>query len=338
MKKVLLLFILLIPSCAPRITPQEFSFPLNEKKRIELEGSPVSFRDGLCITDKGWSADIKNDRVSFGYKAQAISLPKRPEKIKGTKGNVWGKLMEGDRIYFGTDTGFLYCMRRRKTLWKRRIGGGVVSSPAMLKNLVLFSSLDGHIYCLKKTTGSILWIKDLPGRGKFSPIVIGEVILIPSLSNKIIGLDEKGNKEGEFEIDGTLRFPLYRLGNSMVAVSYDWEDEKTIIQELEKKFGVEITFEPESPINLNDTVEITAKTYGFSSPVVEFLVDGKSVQEGEEKKLMWMAEKAGEHRIKVIAKGAEGEKEAEETLNVLDPEEEWLKQALKVRKNCYWKR
>ncbi len=334
---VLILPLFFFLECNPKLEPEKFSFPLEETKKIEVAGAPVFFLDGICSTDEGWTVDILNEKVEKRKINKAISTG-TPFSIEGAKGRVYESIKDGKNLYFGTDEGYVYCFRGKKKCWERKIGAGVIARPAIYKNLLFIISLDAHLYCFKKKTGTILWLKKLPGRGKYPPVVIDETIVAPSLSKKILGFDEKGEKLGSFELEGELKFPLYVRGKKIIAVSYKWTEGLTIIQVLEKKVGIEITINPEPPVKTGDPVEIKVKTYGFKSPIISFYINGKLLTSGEEAKLLWMADKEGTHKIRVVAKEGELQREAEEEFTVIDPLKEWYRKLLQIRKNCYWKR
>lgn len=329
--------VIILSGCGAKLEPEKFSFPLEETNKIELKGAPIFFSGGICITDEGWKADILQNKIEI-RKNEKIPPSKKPITIEGAKGKVYGKIKEGNNLYFGTDEGYVYCFRGNNKRWERKIGAGVISRPAIYKNLLLVISLDAHLYCFKKKTGTILWLKKLPGRGKYPPVVIDETIIAPSLSKKIIGFNEKGEKQGSFELEGELKFPLYVKDKKLIAVSYKWDEGLTVIQVLGKKVGVELTITPEPPVKTGDPVEIKAKVYGFKNPVISFYVDEKLLSRGEEKKLLWMAEREGVHKIKVIATEEGLKRESEEELKVIDPLKEWYRKLLEIRKNCYWKR
>lgn len=324
--------------CGAKLEPEKFSFPLEEINKIELKGAPIFFSGGICITDEGWRADVLKGKVEREKVKKLLPLSRKPILIEGARGKIYEKIEEGDNLYFGTDEGYVYRFKGKKKCWERKIGAGIISSPAIYRNLLFVISLDAHLYCFKKKTGTLLWLKKLPGRGKYPPVVIDEIIIAPSLSKKIIGFDKNGEKQGSFELEGELKFPLYVKDKKLIAVSYKWDEGLTIIQVMEKKVGVELTITPEPPVKIGDPVEIKAKIYGFKNPEISFYIDEKLLSMGEEKKLLWMAEKEGTHKIKVIATEEGLKRETEEELKVIDPLKEWHKKLLEIRKNCYWKR
>jgi len=335
---VLGLFVLLWAfGCRTKLEPERFSFPLEEEAYFELEGSPVNFDNGICVTDKGWFVDALKGKLGKGKEPKIIKRS-TPEEMPEVKGKIFEKTSEGKYSWFGTDQGFVYCFIGRKKLWERRIGGGVISPPAIYKNLLFITSLDGHIYCFKKRTGTLLWIKKLPGRGKYPPVVIDETIIAPSLSKKLVAFDKDGNKKGNFELRGELKFPVFIKDKKIIAVSYDWEKERTYVQILRKKIGLEITLSPEPPVKIGDPVEIKVETFGFNTPEISFYINGKLLSRGEELKTLWMAEKEGIHKLKVEAKEGEVIREKEEEIEVVDPQKELYKKLLQIRKNCHCKR
>ena len=157
-------------------------------------------------------------------------------------------------------------------------------------------------------------------------------------TNNSTAIDKDGNKKGNFELRGELKFPVFIKDKKIIAVSYDWEKERTYVQILRKKIGLEITLSPEPPVKIGDPVEIKVETFGFNTPEISFYINGKLLSRGEELKTLWMAEKEGIHKLKVEAKEGEVIREKEEEIEVVDPQKELYKKLLQIRKNCHCKR
>ncbi len=326
------LVVILTAFCSPKFQPEKFAFPLEEVEKAEVKGAPVFFDGRVCITDEGWKAEIGEDgrvEVSRGV----VKVAPRPQEFRD------GVLREGEDEYYGTADGYVIRKSRGKVKWKWKIGGGVVARPASYEDFLFVSSLDGHLYAFKKKTGSLLWIKKLPGRGKYPPLVLDEVVVAPSLSRKIRGFHLNGKVAGDFQLEGVLKFPLFVLRDKkLVAVSYDWENQRTAIQVLARKLGVEIKIYPSPPVSTKEGAEIKAKIYGFYSPEVVFKINGKVLSRGEDTRILWFPSREGIYKIEVVVKEDRVVRSRYVVVEVRDPEMEKFRGIMKLRTSCYWKK
>ncbi|MFN8609474.1 MAG: PQQ-binding-like beta-propeller repeat protein [Vulcanimicrobiota bacterium] len=66
-----------------------------------------------------------------------------------------------DRLYVGSDQGFLLCLDRQGhelwRFWVRDRERGVHSSPQVSQGRVYFGAYDGYLYCLEASSGRLLW-------------------------------------------------------------------------------------------------------------------------------------------------------------------------------------
>ncbi len=332
MKRPFLLIVLFIAFCSPKFQPDKFSFPLQEVERVELKGAPIFFDGKTCLTDEGWKAELKErGKFKIYRSAQRTSSP--------VKKGFSSILVEGEDQYYGTQDGYVIRKSRGKVKWKRKIGGGVVARPASWKNFLFVASLDGHLYAFKKKTGALLWIKKLPGRGKYPPLVLDEVVVAPSLSEKIKGFHLNGRPAGDYKLEGVLKFPVSVVeGKRLVAVSYDWERQTTVIQILARKLGVEIKIFPSPPVSTAEGAEIKAKIYGFYSPEVIFKVNGKVLSKGEDTKVLWFPSQEGIYKVEVMVREGGVERSQYVVVEVKDPKKERLRMIMRERSSCYWKK
>ena len=334
MRKFLPILLIFLSHCSPKFQPDKFSFPLEEESHIELKGVPIYFDGKKCITDKGWSAVIQEDNGKLNLK-----ISRNPAAPKITIKNSNPRLRVGEDEYYGTADGWVIRKRRGKIKWKRKIGAAVSARPAIWKNYLFVTSLDGHIYAFKRNTGALLWIGELPGRGKYPPLVIDEIVVAPSLSNKIRGFFLNGKKAGDFKLEGVLKFPLYQLpGKRLAAVVYSWEKQNTLLQILRKKMGVEIELSPSTKINTREGAEIKAKVFGFYSPVITFRINGKILSRGEDDRVLWIPSREGIFKIEVEVEEKGYRRSSFKLVRVISPERERDRALLRLRQSCYWKK
>ncbi len=336
MKKLFLLIVFLLSFCSPKFQPEKFSFPLEEVSRVELKGAPVFFDGKTCITDEGWKAELgEGGKFNVGLESKGGAR----KGLASGKGKFSSVLVEGNDRYYGTRDGYVVRKSRGKIKWRRKIGGGVVARPASYKNLLFVASLDGHLYAFKKKTGSLLWIKKLPGRGKYPPLVLDEVVVAPSLSERIRGFYLNGRPAGDYRLGGVLKFPVFVMeGKRLAAVSYDWERQVTIVQILARKLGVEIEILPPPPVSTAQGAEIKAKIYGFYSPEVIFRVNEKVLSRGEDTRVLWFPSREGTYKLEVVVREESVERSRYVVVQVKDPEKERIRRIMRERSSCYWKK
>ncbi len=65
----------------------------------------------------------------------------------------------GDRVYIGSDDGYLYALTRSTghRVWRLKTGGAVTSSPAVAQGYVVVASEDGYLYAINAATGRLRW-------------------------------------------------------------------------------------------------------------------------------------------------------------------------------------
>ncbi len=67
--------------------------------------------------------------------------------------------IEGDKLFFGSGDGYLYCLATQDgdLIWKFKTGGPVYSSPSVVNGEVFFGSHDGNFYALNSKDGGLKW-------------------------------------------------------------------------------------------------------------------------------------------------------------------------------------
>lgn len=76
-----------------------------------------------------------------------------------------GIVCDDEKIYVGTDTGYMYAVSRDKgeIVWGSKIdfgtmGKSIFSTPALYKDRLYFGAYDGNLYCLDTSTGKRVWV------------------------------------------------------------------------------------------------------------------------------------------------------------------------------------
>jgi serine/threonine protein kinase len=105
-------------------------------------------------------------------------------------------LISNEAIYVGNETGDFYCLDFRGNIkWRHKTKRAVTSSPESADNLVLFSSLDSHLYALDAKSGWLTW-RFRMGKGSIStPCVVDNRVFVGSVDGNIYCVDLRTAKE-----------------------------------------------------------------------------------------------------------------------------------------------
>jgi outer membrane protein assembly factor BamB len=118
--------------------------------------------------------------------------------------------VSGGRVYTGADDGYIYCINAETgtQIWKTNIYGGNVpdvhfevdtaevrSSPIIVGDKLYVGALDGKVYCLSTSDGSIKWTYTTNGQIGGSPTYSNGIVYITSVDRNLYALDaSSGNK------------------------------------------------------------------------------------------------------------------------------------------------
>lgn len=135
----------------------------------------------------------RKGRGDPSYRPELLALRAGSTQLGGTL--VWrrvlGRAVEssplviGDRLYFCTQRGTLYCFNRLKgtALWSRPLEGKTTSSPAFRDGRVIVSTYGGLVFAFDAKTGKRQWRSALPGKFYGTPAIYGNRVIVASLSN-----------------------------------------------------------------------------------------------------------------------------------------------------------
>src|SRR6266550_4473967 len=86
--------------------------------------------------------------------------------------------VDGDRVYFPSADGNVYCLNRRdgSVIWKYQARDSMKATPVILDDKILASGLDHHLYCLNAKDGSLIWDHETGFEIDGSTIVVGDRI------------------------------------------------------------------------------------------------------------------------------------------------------------------
>lgn len=110
----------------------------------------------------------------------------------------------GDRLYFGTLGGDVYCLDARtgRQIWRRNTGADVVGEVAVADGLAFFGNTDGRIFALDAATGEQRWEYRTGGPIQGSAVVGDGRVFIGSAEPAFYSLDAKtGNLRWKYPME-----------------------------------------------------------------------------------------------------------------------------------------
>ena len=239
-------------------------------------------------------------------------------------------LVDGDRLYVGTDDFRFHCydLKTLKRKWGIRAGGRLLVTPGADEKRVYFQASNSVLYALDKQGGTILWWWISPSRSAFELGIEGPEILATSRSPYLFALDRKSGKAvGSYEAKAEIRSnPAWGAPNLAIAV-LDPAAEREAIAFLRKKVKVEVLASPASPQPAGTEVTFTAEAAGFFRPQYEFFMregaETSIVQKaGEKSSWVWYADKEGAFTIGVKVSDEKQTREAEVKFEISKKEKE----------------
>lgn len=91
--------------------------------------------------------------------------------------------------------------------WKFKTGGRVISTPAVVGDMVYVGSTDGALYAVNRADGTQRWKFESEGPIASSPAVSGDLVYISSLDGNIYAVEAaSGTKRWAFATEGERRF------------------------------------------------------------------------------------------------------------------------------------
>ena len=160
---------------------------LNHNKRFrDLDSNPLL--DGEVIYVLGY------DDATYALRSSTGDLVWKFEK-----GGYGSLLMIGDRLYYATTTDEFVALDKTtgKQIWSSPISGGIATSAALLKGVLVFGESQGNLRFLESGTGREIGHFE-PGKGILSPPAVDEkknMVYFISNEANLYGIEAKWKME-----------------------------------------------------------------------------------------------------------------------------------------------
>jgi outer membrane protein assembly factor BamB len=259
-------------------------------------------------------------------KVYLLSPDGKPRKIVNAGSPVRvTPLVDGDRLFFGTDDHFFHCydLKDLRREWRIRIGGKVMSAPKAVGKQVFVLASNSVLYALGKR-GDILWWRIIPSRSTFDLEFNPGQVIITSQSSILLCLNLRtGEDIGRYDAGAEIQSNALWLDPDLLVNLYDYQDDKGNLLFLEKEVKVVLSASLIPPQPAGTEIAFSAAAVGFYRPRFEFYLcrngDDRIIvqKESETNSWAWFPEKEGSYRVGVRVIDEKQSKEAEISFEVV---------------------
>jgi outer membrane protein assembly factor BamB len=229
-------------------------------------------------------------------------------------------LVDGNRVYLGTDDLFIYCLDlvsgHRK--WRIKAGGKLTAPPRADQKRAFFLTSNCVLYALDKHGGDILWWWITPSRSPYLLELSSGQVMLTSLSPLLCGLENRTGAEiGRYDAAEEIRSNPLWFEPFLLVNLYDFSTGQGRLVYLRKQVRVELAASLPSPQSVGTEVTFTASPVGLHLPQYEFSVRPKDAEKtivqplSARKFWVWYPDKEGKYVINVKAADERETKEAE---------------------------
>lgn len=101
-----------------------------------------------------------------------------------------------DQLVFGTAAKDVVSvdLSRGRERWRRKVGGDVSGRPTADEKRIYFASRDNILWAVDRKSGNLKWKAGLSSRPSGGPLRLGDALLMPLVSNQIVGFDPESGK------------------------------------------------------------------------------------------------------------------------------------------------
>jgi putative nucleotidyltransferase with HDIG domain len=276
---------------------------------LDLKGEgPRRFKAGAAING---GPLVLGSRIIFGSDDGKLSLIDPQGKALGVfqaPGRIIGPIAsDGKIVFFSTETRdfFGLSLNRLRPKWKVRLGGRVLIDPVLRGGRLFLLSTNSVVYCLKKTSGDILWWQNIPSRTAYELAGIEDKVVISTLSSHLLAFDvETGRKTGEYKTEQDLKTNALWIDPFLIIAHYDFQTDGGRFVYLRKDVQALLSAQKTSPQSVGDEIPFTASAIGFFKPNYEFYLKTGEKREVAQKASdtntwTWYAEAEGTYSVGV---------------------------------------
>jgi putative nucleotidyltransferase with HDIG domain len=276
---------------------------------LDLKGEgPRRFKAGAAING---GPLVLGSRIIFGSDDGKLSLIDPQGKALGVfqaPGRIIGPIAsDGKIVFFSTETRdfFGLSLNGLRPKWKVRLGGRVLIDPVLRGGRLFLLSTNSVVYCLKKTSGDVLWWQNIPSRTAYELAVIEDKVVISTLSSHLLAFDvETGRKTGEYKTEQDLKTNALWIDPFLIIAQYDFQTDGGRFVYLRKDVQALLSAQKASPQSVGDEIPFAASAIGFFKPNYEFYLKTGEKREvaqkaSETNTWTWYAEAEGSYSVGV---------------------------------------
>jgi outer membrane protein assembly factor BamB len=269
--------------------------PRRFKAGAAIHGGPLVLDSGIIFGSDDGKLFLINPQ------GQALGSFQAPGRIIGSLAS------DGKIVFFSAETQdfFGLSLKRLKPKWKVRLGGWVQIDPVLKGKRLLLLSKNSVIYCLKKTSGDVLWWQNIPSRTAYDLAVIEDKVVVSTLSSNLLAFDVvTGQKIGEYKTAQDLKANAFWIDPFLITVHHDFQTNDGRFVYLRKDVQAVLSAQKASPQPAGDEIPFIASAIGFFKPNYEFyLKTGEKrevIQKTSEKDTWtWYADAEGSYSVGV---------------------------------------
>jgi hypothetical protein len=208
-------------------------------------------------------------------------------------------------------------LNRLKPKWKVRLGGCVEIDPVLRGERLFLLSTNSVVYCLKKTSGDVLWWQNIPSPTAYELAVIEDKVVVSTLSSKLLAFDVvTGQKIGEYKTGQDLKANALWMDPFLIIAHYDIRTDDGRFVYLRKDVQALLSAPKASPQLVGEEIPFIASAIGFFKPNYEFYLKTGEKREvvqkaSEEDTWTWYADSEGSHSVGVNVTDEKQSKEIE---------------------------